>query len=109
MRMNSINIETGAASLEQSRREYEQQRQWRELERHAELMKAIYTVPSYRIQFSVMLPNDKGYIDGDTMYVPESQAYKFIFMNNRVDDVTVQFAINHATRMVHRFIDNYKA
>lgn len=109
MRISSINIETGTVSLEQTRREYEEQRQWRELERHAELMKAIYTVPSYRVQFSVMLPEDRVMVVDNVIHVPESQAYKFIFMNNNVSDQNIQFAINHAISKVNRFIDNYKS
>lgn len=108
MRINSINHEIEAASLEQTRREYEQQRQWRELERHAELMRCMYTVPSYRVEFSAMLPDDKGFMINNVIYVPESKAYKFIFMNNRVDDTTIGFAMSHALQKINRFIDNYK-
>ena len=49
MRMNYIDIENGSASLEQSRLEYEQQWEWRELERRQELIRMMYTAPSYRI------------------------------------------------------------
>lgn len=92
---------------EYARQQYEKDRLWRQLEMQHELMRHLYTSPSYRVEFSSMLPDDKGYMDGNVIYVPESQAYKFIFMNNQVNDKTVQFAINHAIRKVNRFIDNY--
>lgn len=87
---------------------YQMDRARREMEYQHELMRAIYTVPSYRVVFSPILLDDKGYMDGNVIYMPESQAYKFIFMNNNVTDKTVQFAINHAIAKVNRFIDNYK-
>lgn len=69
----------------------------------------VYDPYKYQIHFSAMLPEDKICIIDQAIYVPESRAYKFIFMNNRVDDVTVAMAINHAIGKVNRFIDNYKA
>lgn len=94
---------------EYAKRKYEKDRRWQQMEQDAELMRAMYTMPSYTVEFSSMLPDDKGYMDGNVIYMPESQAYKVIFMNNNVTDKTVQFAINHAIRKVNRFIDNYKA
>jgi hypothetical protein len=94
---------------EYARRRYEEDRLWRQIEQQHELMRHLYTAPSYRVEFSSILPDDKGYMDGNVIYVPESQAYKFIFMNNHVNDKTVQFAISHAIQKVNRFIDNYKA
>lgn len=94
---------------DEARRKYEEDMLWRKIERQQEMMRYLYTTPSYRIEFSAILPDDKGYMEGNVIYVPESQAYKFIFMNNQVNDETVQFAISHATRKVNRFIDNYKA
>ncbi len=93
---------------DEARRKYEEDRLWRQIEIQHALMREMYSTPSYRIEFSAMLPDDKGYMEGNVIYVPESQAYKFIFMNNQVNDKTVQFAISHATRKVHQFIDNYK-
>jgi hypothetical protein len=108
MRINAIYPENGSVSLEQSRREWEEQRQWLALERHAALMQAMYETPSYQIQFSAMLSGDKVIVIDRVIHVPESQAYKWIFFNNVVNESNVQFAINHAIRKVHRFIDNYK-
>lgn len=90
---------------EAERLQHERDRQWREYERQSALMREMYSVPTYRIEFSEMLPDEKGYMTGDVIYVPESQAYKFIFMNNNVSDQNIQFAINHAIRKVNRFID----
>lgn len=93
---------------EYARQQYEADRVWRERERQLEAMRMMYSTPRYRVQFSSILPDDKGCMIDNVIYVPESKAYKFIFMNNRVDDTTVQFAISHAIDKVNRFIDNYK-
>lgn len=69
----------------------------------------MYDPCKYQIRFSAMLPEDKILIIGQCIHVPESKAYKFIFMNNRVDEITVGMAINHAINKLNRFIDNYKA
>lgn len=69
----------------------------------------IYHSGQYKVHFSSWLPDDKGYVIDNDVYVPESAAYKFIFMNNRVDEITVNMAINHAINKLNRFIDNYKA
>lgn len=60
----------------------------------------------YRVHFSTLLPQDKGYVFEDKVYIPESMAYKFFFMNNQVDDVTVKMCIDHAIAKVNRFIDH---
>jgi hypothetical protein len=62
----------------------------------------------YEIRFSAMLADNKGCFLGNVIYIPESMAYKVIFMNNNVSDQNVKFAINHAIQKVYRFIDNYK-
>jgi hypothetical protein len=93
---------------DERRRQYETDRMWWEIEQQHELMKAIYHVPSYRVQFSVMIPDDRVIIQDQVITVPESQAYKWIFFNNEVNEKTVQFAINHALQKVYKFIDNYK-
>lgn len=93
---------------EAERLQHERDRQWREYERQSELMREMYRVPAYRIEFTETLLDGMAYMVGDVIYMPESQAYKFIFMNNNVSDQNIQFAINHAVRKVNRFIDNYK-
>lgn len=69
----------------------------------------MWDTPRYEVVFSEMLPDDKGCIIDNVIYVPESRAYKFIFMNNRVDETTVNMAISHAKNKINRFIDNYKS
>lgn len=66
----------------------------------------MHTFQGYRVVFLETLPPDKGLLMDNTIYVPETLAYKFMFMNNQVNEQTVQFAIDHAIRKVHRFIDN---
>lgn len=65
--------------------------------------------PVYRVHFSSVLPDDKVVVIDYNIHVPESQAYKWIFFNNQVNDKTIQHAINHAIKKVNMFIDNYKA
>jgi hypothetical protein len=62
----------------------------------------------YKINFSEMLPNNKMVLIGDVFHIPESFAYKIIFINNDVSEQNVKAAINHALQKVYRFIDNYK-
>lgn len=92
-RVVSINIETGSASLES----------------YAAMQRELYTTPQYRVEFNSFMPENKVMVIDKVIYVPETLAYKFIFMNSNVSDSNIQFAINHAIRKVNRFIDNYKA
>lgn len=70
--------------------------------------RGIYDPCKYRVHFSAMLPDDKMCFIGDVIHVPESAAYKFIFMNNDVSEQNIKFAIDHALQKVYKFIDNYK-
>lgn len=63
----------------------------------------------YKVHFSAMLPDNKICRINDVIHIPEALAYKFIFMNNCVNETTVNFAINHAINKINRFIDNYKS
>jgi hypothetical protein len=65
----------------------------------------MYTPSGYRVHFVEHLPEGKAIVFEDQIHVPESMAYKFIFLNDRVDDVTVGIAIAHATQKLNRFID----
>lgn len=69
----------------------------------------VYDPCKYQVHFSAIIPDDKICIINDVIHIPESRAYKFIFMNNDVSDQNVKFAINHALQKIYRFIDNYKA
>lgn len=93
--------------MERISQQHKKDRLLRELEMHREMMRLMYATPQYRLEFSAILPDDKAIFHNNTLFVPESQAYKWIFMNNNVTDKTVQFAVNYAIRKVHKFIDNY--
>ena len=60
----------------------------------------------YKVHFSEILPQDRGLVYGDNIYIPESMAYKFFFMNDQVDDTTVKMAMDHAIQKLNRFIDH---
>lgn len=63
----------------------------------------------YKVNFSAILSDDRMLLINDTIHIPESKAYKVIFMNNDVSDQNIKFACNHALQKVYRFIENYKA
>lgn len=67
----------------------------------------MHTYLGYRVVFLKWLLNDQGYIAGDTIFMPESRFYQFVFMHNQVDEVTLKIAFDHASQKVHRFIDTY--
>lgn len=61
----------------------------------------------YQVIFSRWVADNRGYVYGDKLIMPESVVYKLIFAC-QVDDTTVQMAINYATQKINQFIDNYK-
>jgi hypothetical protein len=59
----------------------------------------------YRIIPHEMFTSGTGWVQGDSVYISAQDVYKYIFINNVVDDERLKMACDYAKNKLAQFID----